>query len=55
MIDIKPCLSYNRWMMSSHDCDLLEAESKVGQRCGLSDAESGVNRLGIKIAAGTFD
>ena len=39
----------------SHDCDLLEAESKVGQSCDLSDAESGVNRLGIKIASGTFD
>ena len=39
----------------SHDCDILEAESKVGRSCDLSDAESGVNQLGIKIDSGTFD
>ena len=39
-------------LSGSHE---LEAESKVGRSRDLSDAKSGVNQLGIKIASGIFD
>ena len=39
-------------LSGSHE---LEAESKVGWSRDLSDAKSGVNQLGIKIASGIFD